>query len=422
MTFRFSLVLPFITFAVSSCTAAPSDVAPERAAPAEHRDSLDALHVTQALDLSDFEGSTFLEAMSMRGGIKESLDSDEETIFTFGDRAALDGAERNFDSHVRAKIEGFLKDGRDGLDQLVDALEGQRTTPRGAPAAIGRQLEKLDLLENPDMTGLASVTIAPFLALASGAGTSVRVNAKNYYYNIGYKRGSSDPAELAKDVKSGRSFGAGPMHRALDASDTFYLTEMGNYLEEAENPSGFYRALLQILVRCDGSGYATLSDEGQTVATDFLAIYTAELDRHLMSALDQHPWENDLAEVTMLSAYGTKSGMVRVNGQLTRGKPARYFGIGHSGSGIGITRRDRMALQKAVTHAERELHPEVVEKLEAILGNRDGDVIHGVMLYLNDRNTQRDVHRNRDALVEAVMTFLTRIRDDASAITGMIAE
>ncbi|WP_394835632.1 hypothetical protein LVJ94_01720 [Pendulispora rubella] len=420
MNHRSLRILPFAFFAASACTVAPSEAPPERAVSVEQHETIASLHLRHAHALSDFEGNTFLEAMSMRGGIKESLDTDEATHFAFASPATLHAVESNFDPQVRAKLSRFMKDGAEGLDELVEALAGQQTTPAGAPGAIGTQLENLDLLANHDAIGLAAVSLSPFLSLASGAGTVVRVHANNYYYNIGYKPGSSEPAELAKHVKSGRSFGAGPMHRALDASDVFYLTEMDHYFGEETSPEDFFRALLQILLRCDASGYARLSDEGQTVATDFLAIYTAELDRHLMSGLAQHPWENDLAEVTMLSSYGTPSGLVRVDGQLRRGTPKDYFGVGHTGSGIGITRRDRMALQRAVTDAERTLHPEVVRNLESIVGHRGGDAMHAVMLYLNDADTQRDVRRNGGRLLEAVTTFLTRIHDDASAITDRI--
>ena len=39
---------------------------------------------------------------------------------------------------------------------------------------------------------------------------------------------------------------------------------------------------MQALTDCDTSGWSELSTAGQMVATDFLAIYTAESDRHLM--------------------------------------------------------------------------------------------------------------------------------------------
>jgi hypothetical protein len=134
-------------------------------------------------------------------------------------------------------------------------------------------------------------------------------------YNVNYGIGSQP-----KDEMTGRSFSAGPTRKADDVSDKNYLLSLEKYTrDQDEDISEFYRTLLQILVNVDSSGYAKISDEGQTVLTDFTAVYTAEEDRHLMSNLKTHHWDVALLEVTLLSAFhsGQDKIMVMYEGELT---------------------------------------------------------------------------------------------------------
>jgi len=244
-----------------------------------------------------------------------------------------------------------------------------------------------------------------------------------YYLNYGYKPGSTDATELAEDVKSGRSFGASAGHKALDASDAYYLTELGNYLGKTKDPSSFYEALFNVLTESNGSDIEKLPADGQAVATDFVAIYTAELDRSLMSNLQQHPWENDLAEVTLLSAYGNAAGLVMKSGKLVKGTPKDYFAVGKAGSGIGETRADRQKLQRLVSQAEAKLNPGLVANLEKIIGKpADGDLIHGIMQYLNNLHDQSSVAQQSADLTKVAVQFLQQLHDDAAKITPIITK
>src|SRR5258705_13205455 len=103
----------------------------------------------------------------------------------------------------------------------------------------------------------------------------------------------------------------------------------------------FYPAILKVLTDCNSSDFAALPSNAQVTATDFVTIYTAELERHVMVNLvpNQHPWEIDLAEVTFLASYGSPSGMVMKNGTLVPGTAVAYFAGGTTGSGIGVTRK-----------------------------------------------------------------------------------
>jgi len=74
----------------------------------------------------------------------------------------------------------------------------------------------------------------------------------------------------------------------------------------------------------DPSTYREISDEGKIVAADFMAVYVAEQDRHLMVHLATQHWDRSLLEVTLLSAFhaGQSNIQVMYNGQLTAPPPA----------------------------------------------------------------------------------------------------
>ena len=370
------------------------------------------LRFRHELSIEDFQGKTFLDAMMAEdGGIKSLLDDDYRTEYAVAGWRAVKIALANFDTKNRNKVLKSFEDGEDGLHRLIQELQGTTFTPATAVGMVRSRLR------GGDVFGVAQV-----IAMGSGAGTLVRIDEENYYYNYGYKSG-----EEADDVKSGRSFGASPGHNANDASDVMFLNELEKYLDSTAEPRVFYTAMLRLLTQCDAWGYgrSRLSDEGQTVLTDFLAIYTAELDRHLMVELDprRHPWENDLAEVTFVLAFGTAVGQVMLNGELVDGQAREWWAPSavSNRSGIGITRQDRRRLQKAITVYEREHHPELVAAIEAVIGSKK-DVFRGLMEYLNNVSTQPSVRANAAALTEAFVEFVLQVREDADAIAAGISD
>jgi hypothetical protein len=384
-----------------------------------------ALNLEKYLDLRSFQGSFFQAMTATQNGIKACIDADGATPFNVGDWAVVQAAAVNFDPEVYQHVVGLSTGGESGLQQLVNTLasSGQTYTPLTLTSAIATAMQTLNLVQVSNI-GLNAVESTPFLALASGAGTLVRIDDSNYCYHVCYKPGSPDPKELAEAVKSGRSFGASPAHNSLDASDLFYLTELGSYLDpnQTADPSDFYRTIFQTLTQCDSSGWKTLSNLGQGLATDFIAIYTAELDRNLMANLTTHSWEDDLAEVTLVSAYGVQAGMVFINGQLTPGSPTQYYAKGPTGSGIGETRNDRHSLQCAVCQIEQSLHPDDYKTLASLIGGAppNGDLIHQVMVFLNDPTQQATVGATASQLTDAIVQFLLDIRTEADQITAQI--
>ncbi len=253
--------------------------------------------------------------------------------------------------------------------------------------------------------------------IEKGAGVALRIDANNYIFNIGYLDGS-DPKN---DVKSGRSYGVGPSGTQSDPSDVAYLRELESYLKAEPQAAGdFVEALMKVITDCDPSGWAKLSEDGQSVATDFLAIYTAELDRHLMVNLNvrQHPWEIDLAAATFVSIFDVESGLIFQNGEFSKGSIKNWWAQGQSGSGIGNTRRDRLALQKLIAQVEED-SKEAKQLLKLVGGREDGDVIQGVLEYLNSNEAPESMSSGEgEQLTRLMRDYLANVQAHSDEIAA----
>jgi hypothetical protein len=388
---------------ISSLTLCMANAAPE------------AVVRKHEIHLNDFYGKTFLDAMvESHHGIKMHLDADYTENYPMADWTTVQLYLSHFDSKNVRKILGSFENGEEGLKELVQSLQGTVTSPSQMVSALrGKIKSSGDIF-----------AVAQFLSMASGAGTLVVLDSDNYYYNYGYKSGSV-PNE---DVKSGRSFGAGPLHNAIDASDVYYLNELEKYLQSTPDLKPFYTAILKVLLKCDSSGLRELSPLGQTVATDFLAIYTAEVDRHLMVDLKPqiHPWENDLAGSTFVSAFGARVGKVMKEGVLQAAPARDWWAMSASGSGrsgIGITRKDRQKLQQHLSAYLRATRPELVAQIENAIPQRtDGDLFQGLMEFVNTSVNQGQVAQNADVLIETYSELLNHLQGNASAIETQLLQ
>jgi hypothetical protein len=392
MTRHIRLVLSAMAFATLASAAfadSPSQLAPAR-----------------SFDVSSNKGKSFFTFLSMKGGLKEALDQDGRAQFKVAGGDQIHSAKDRVHPKVYGRFASAVKGGDAAVGQIAVKYTGTTTT--------------LTIPDDIFKTGLilpqGKYDTGPFLSLASGAGVAVRIDAESIFYNVGYGDGTHD-----KDEMTGRSFGHGPNHKALDASDAFYLGELSDYLSSHPDASAFYRALFKVLTNCDASAFAALDGAGKTVATDFLAVYTAEADRHLMSKLQQHPWENDLAEVTIISSLSVATGKIMQSGKLVDSKIVNWWAKSKTSnrSGIGETRQDRRALQALAVNYERQHHPELVKAVESIAGKRpNGDVFEAVMEYLNNYKTPASLGANADALTEGVVKLIAQIHTDAKDIAA----
>lgn len=256
--------------------------------------------------------------------------------------------------------------------------------------------------------------------IKNGEGVAIRIDKHNYIFNIGYRDGN----EPQTDIKSGRSYGVGPTNKESDPSDVAYLKELSDYFEnEPKGINTFFETILDALLDCDTSGWANLSKDGQVVATDFIAIYTAESDRHIMVDLKprSHPWEIDLAAATFVSAHVAKAGTaLDENGDFVEFEIKDWWAKGKVGSGIGETRRQRIALQKKIAENESDnkTSKAAVKKVEDVVGDvKDGDIIQAVFEYLNAPDGPKKMSEaDRRKLKDGMLTYLDNVQSDAKGL------
>jgi hypothetical protein len=379
----------------------------------------------RTVDLSTLVGQTYLQAMQASGsGIFDKTDADNAAAVTIASADQIVADVNQFDSKVSGQVFGMFKNGKTDFQSVMSNIQGKSFSPRTIRAGIQPFISQSNLNSkaSPNIAVDASADMA---LLASGSGTLVIIDSANYFYNVGYEK----PV-----VKSGRSYAVASGRAILDPSDKVYLTEMAAYLQPATtaDASPFYTAILKVLTSCNTSDYAALPAAGQVTATDFMAIYTAELDRHMMVNLDpaQHPWEMDLAEVTFLTSYGAPSGMVMKGGALVAGTAVAYYAVGTKGSGIGETRKDFVKLATRITSFESAAghHPELVNAIvnltpitdAKILSQVKGDVFRRFLVYLNRPEFQSSVQSHSSDFVNAMVALLKQINTDNTQITAYI--
>jgi hypothetical protein len=293
--------------------------------------------------------------------------------------------------------------------------------------------------------GGGAYDLSTIYALLSGGGVAVRIEDGSYAYNVNYGTG-----DVAKDEMTGRSFGEAPGRLALDASDAHYLTILEKYVRNAgEGSRHFYHALLKILMNSDPADFGQISNEGKAVASDFVAVYIAEQDRHLMADLQSHHWDVALLEVTLLSALHAGQSEVAVmyrdkltsrtlkqqNGCATTQAPEQKASMvdywqfstntdpsGCNRSGINPTKREFRKLGRLITQFERQKHPQLVKKIENNMGSiqKSGNVFADLSTYLISFQAPRNMSAKQMELAEDFAEFLMQVRADADEISASI--
>jgi hypothetical protein len=160
--------------------------------------------------------------------------------------------------------------------------------------------------------------------------------------------------------------------------------------------------------------------------SDFFTVYTAESIRHLMVNLagGVHPWEIDLAAVTFVAPISVRMGKIVTEGVLKADSLGGWFAPspnnrpdGPQRSGIGITRKDRKALQAAIQKYEMTTPDgrKIISEIQAIIGNHN-DVIQGVFEYLSSPSTPQSMGANAQKLASLMAQYNQMITEDAAQI------
>jgi hypothetical protein len=295
------------------------------------------------------------------------------------------------------------------------------------------------------------------LGLASCGGAVIKYADRNFAYNIHYGTG-----EQPKDERTGRSFGAGPSRAADDASDRAYLTDLEEFVRKTADLSPFYHTLLLALTNSDTAQYNTISDFGQTLLTDFLAVYTAEQDRNLMklvapkrqqSSLRPY-WDAALLEVTFLATFHAGQEQIELffedpnddikeykftdtvveqgpgGSRRTKTRKALLMDYwqyssnpdpeNRNRSGINITKKGFRKLGKLISDYERKNNNQLIANIERHFPTtvqKNGNVFEELSLFLINSETKKNLGQTANALADDFTTFLAQVRKDAHQIS-----
>lgn len=234
------------------------------------------------LDITKYKNMTYLSFM--QDVVKPGLDDIAGKGYKVGNAAAMQATYDASGPKIKRSIDSTPGGGIEAVKKIATALKGQVVKMDDLPgkvAAIDRSVNRY--------------AVATFIGLASGGGVKIKYAPNNYSFNIHYS---------ATDKKSGRSFGYGPTGGFNDISDRDYLVALAKYTKDApEDVDHFYGAIFKVLFNNDTSGYASVNPEGQTLLSNFLAVYTAEQDRNLMDRRVTPYWDAALLEVTLLGGF-----------------------------------------------------------------------------------------------------------------------
>ncbi len=302
----------------------------------------------------------------------------------------------------------------------------------------------------------------------AGNGVAIRIDANNYFFNVGYGDGANKNDITGKDEpdqQSGRSYGVGPRGRESDPSDVAYLAELQTYItgidfrKHVAIGSGkgimpaFYKAIIPALLNNDGSGWKGLSPLGQEVATDFLAIYTAEQARRLMNPTHRMQWDDALLQVTLLGSFHSGQTVIKpmINGVFTDKSASWRFSAPRPScakvsspkvaglddywtwsrnpdpkncrrSGINLTRTDFTKTGQIISDFERSHNPALVAKVENHFDpkNRGKNLYNELANHaINFFGLKAFSASESAALTNDFIAFLVQVQKDANVITAI---
>ena len=395
------------------------------------------LNCDNVIDFSEFKDQTFLSFMIST--VRPELNKFATKGYSVAGSKAIESALENVSPKVKAKVlRGAGSEAK--LLELANALEGTSVTLYTLPQKIAEVDRKFDRY------GLST-----FLGLASCGGAVIKFYDDNYAYNIHYGTGKEK-----KDAQTGRSFGAGPIRGASDASDKDYLTDLEKFVTSTTSPAEFYQTLLESLTNSDASNYKAVDKSGQTLLTDFLAVYTAEQARNLMDDKITLHWDAALLEVTLLSAfhagqkeitlffkdpknkktYFTENVFHQAPGGEAREKKRAAHLMDYwqfssrpepefkNRSGINITKEQFRTLGLAISEYERENNPDLVERVERhFKGIKTGNnLFEELSLFLINSKTPKEIGKAGYALAKEFTAFLEQVTKDAEKITAELKD
>lgn len=277
------------------------------------------------------------------------------------------------------------------------------------------------------------------VVLRNGGGLSVKLSEHNYNIHINFPN----------QATGGRSYGWTD-GQVGDWSDAMYLDNLQKLVtaKDKQNLASFYSTVVKMLGACDSRDIENLSNQGQRVAANFLAIYTAEEFRAMVP--DPHKnWDDALFEVTMLGAFhGGQSTITKYylgrfgatakeqgSGVYAKFKPGPSAAAAKDKSraelndywqfsadptskqsGVNVTRNDFEKMGEAITRYEsRVAHSSSLDKVQDVVG-KSGNVIKSISRFFTEGKSKNPAQIN--ALANNVSDLMMEIYEDADKITA----
>lgn len=386
------------------------------------------------LDIADAKGTTYLAFM--QDVVKPGLDDIATNGYDVGDARAMQATYDFSGPKIKRSIDGISEGGIEHVKKIAAALKGKNTNLKTLPGTI-RQMDK----------SVSQYAVATFIGLASGGGVKIKYANKNYSMNIHYD---------TVDKKSGRSFGIGPTGGFNDISDRDYLVALGKYAKDSpDDLTDFYKTVFKTLLNNDTSGYANVNPEGQTLLSNFLAVYTAEQDRNLMDGKVTPYWDSALLEVTLLAGFhgaqdqiklfywNAKTDKTTFTNKTFRQTPCAaasaakvadmtdYWQFSRNitdptnckRSGINITNKQFRQMGTAITTYMTSKHSDIVKAVRSSMGltGAQPNLFFSLSNFLmSDRAPKKFPAATINAVTESWAKFLNAAQGESKAITNWI--
>jgi hypothetical protein len=379
-----------------------------------------------------------LEQLQEARAIRRQIDSLKQLEETPAIRGRIDSLEKRFASLVGTSPSNFLTTAALAKDLSLPILP--RFNNLYDLNNYSGKSSYYDLMKStiePKIADLAKdATQDNVGALKAGKGVAVKLGDHNYNIHVNFPL----------DAQGGRSYGW-TSGQVGDWSDLKYLQHLAQVVlgNNPQDLSAFYQTIVRILGACNPQGIENLIPATQRVATNFLAIYTAEEYRAMVPKGIKN-WDDALLQVTMLGAFhGGQSKFTmfyegKFTAQTKRQAAGVYtpFGPGPTAkdasdkpasmddywqfsrdpnshrSGVNETRDDFQKMGHAITNYEASIQSQALAQVQAVVGKSDNVIATTSKFFTTGQS--KDMSKI-EGLATAVSALMLEARGNADEIT-----
>jgi hypothetical protein len=379
-----------------------------------------------------------LEQLEEARAIRRQIDSLKQLGETPSVRRQIDSLEERFASLVGTSPPSFLTANAFAKDLSLPILpKFNNLYDLNSYSGKSSYYDLMKSTIEPKIADLAKdATQDNVGALKAGKGVAVKLGDHNYNIHVNFPL----------DAQGGRSYGW-TSGQVGDWSDLKYLQHLAQVVlgNNPQDLSAFYQTIVRILGACNPQGIENLIPATQRVATNFLAIYTAEEYRAMVPKGIKN-WDDALLQVTMLGAFhGGQSKFTmfyegKFTAQTKRQAAGVYtpFGPGPTAkdasdkpasmddywqfsrdpnshrSGVNETRDDFQKMGHAITNYEASIQSQALAQVQAVVGKSDNVIATTSKFFTTGQS--KDMSKI-EGLATAVSALMLEARGNADEIT-----